>query len=74
MSVGEVVNMEVEYANELDSMNGVSDDELLARFIEAIRIQNEMKRIMGYPICKFDKALKKAYLEYPDGRIEYAKG
>ena len=64
----------VECANELDSMNGVSDEEMLYRFKEAIRIKNEIYRIMGGPICKFDRELKNAYLEYPDGRIVYAEG
>ena len=63
---------DTECTNELDSMNGISDEELLYRFKEAIRIKNEIYRIMGGPICKFDKARNKAYLEYPDGRVEYA--
>lgn len=57
--------------NELDSMCGVSDEELTERFREAVRIDNEIKKIKGVPIAKFDKELKKAYLEYPDGRREY---
>ena len=31
--------------NELDSMCGISDDELTERFKEAIRIDNEIKKI-----------------------------
>lgn len=64
----------VEYTNELDGMNGISDEELLYRFREAIRIQNEIKRIMGDPVCRYDPVRRKAYLEYPDGRIEYGEG
>ena len=30
--------------NELDSTCGVSDDELTKRFIEAVRIENEIKK------------------------------
>ena len=33
--------------NELDSTCGVSDDELTKRFVEAIRIDNEIKKIKG---------------------------
>ena len=57
--------------NELDSMCGVSDEELTIRFKEAIRIDNEIRRIKGAPIAKYDKETKRAYLQYPDGRREY---
>lgn len=62
----------MESANELDSMCGISDDELTFRFQEAVRIENEIKRIKGVPIAGYDKDNKKAYLEFPDGRREYA--
>lgn len=58
--------------NELDSTCGISDEELTERFKEAIRIDNEIKRIKGVPIAGYDTETKKAYLEYPDGRREYA--
>lgn len=57
--------------NELDSTCGVSDDELIKRFVEAIRIDNEIKKIKGIPIQKYDNEKKQPYLEYPDGRREY---
>lgn len=57
--------------NELDSTCGVSDDELTKRFVEAIRIDNEIKKIKGIPIQKYDHEKKQPYLEYPDGRREY---
>lgn len=60
-----------EETNELDSMCGISDDELTRRFIEAVRIENEIKRIKGVPIAGYDKERKAAYLEYADGRREY---
>ena len=53
--------------NELDSMCGISDDELTERFKKAIQIDNEIKRAIGAPIAGYDKETKKAYLEYPDG-------
>ena len=58
-------------ANELDSTYGISDEELTERFKESIRIDNEIRRIKGAPIAKFDKETKRAYIEYPDGRREY---
>ena len=57
--------------NELDSMCGISDDELTQRFEAAIRIDNEIKKIMGVPIPCYDPDKKLAYLEYLDGRREY---
>lgn len=57
--------------NELDSTCGVSDDELTKRFVEAIRIDNEIKKIKGVPIQKYDNEKKQPYLEYQDGRREY---
>ena len=58
--------------NELDSMCGITDDELTERFKEAIRIENEIKKIKGAPIAGYDTEKKLAFLEYPDGRRKYA--
>ena len=57
--------------NELDSTCGVSDKELTRRFIEAIRIDNEIKKIKGVPVADYDEKTGKAYLEYSDGKREY---
>ena len=57
--------------NELDSMCGISDDELTERLIESIRIDDEIRRIKKLPVARYDSVAKKAYLEYPDGRREY---
>ncbi|MBQ1413501.1 MAG: hypothetical protein IIY93_09975 [Clostridia bacterium] len=63
----------VEGGNELDSTYGLSDEELTRRFIEAVRIENEIKRIKGVPICGYDTQKKSSYLEYPDGSRKYAR-
>ena len=57
--------------NELDSMCGISDEELTKRFKEAVRIDNEIKRIKGNPIACYDAEKNEAYLEYADGHKEY---
>ena len=57
--------------NELDSTCGISDEELTQRFKESIRIDDEVRRIKGLPVARYDDELKRAYLEYPDGRREY---
>lgn len=59
--------------NELDYTCGISDDELTKRFEESIRIDNEIRRIKGLPVAGYDKESKRAYIEYPDGRREYAE-
>lgn len=51
--------------NELDSTNGISDDELTVRFKESIRIDNEIRRIKGLPIAKYDKVMKKSISGIP---------
>lgn len=60
--------------NDLDSICGLSDDELTRRFKESIRIDDEIRRIKGLPVARYDSKVKKAYLEYPDGRREYVEG
>lgn len=65
--------MEKIITNELDSMCAVSDEELTKRFKEAIRLENEERRIKGEPIAKYDTEERRAYLEFPDGRRQYAK-
>jgi len=57
--------------NELDSMCGISDDELTYRFIEAVRLENEAKKIKGVPIAGYDMKRRAPYIEYADGRREY---
>ena len=64
--------MNMSEQNELDFTCGVSDEELTKRFEEAVRIENEIKKIKGLPIAKYDFDKKTPYLEYPDGRKEYA--
>ena len=57
--------------NELDSMCGISDEELTERFKESIRIDDEIRRIKGLPVARYDPGSKRAYLEYSDGRRFY---
>lgn len=59
--------------NELDSTCGVSDEELTQRFKEAVRIENEIKKVKGLPIARYDFEKNTPYIEYPDGRREYAE-
>lgn len=57
--------------NQLDYMCGISDDELTRRFEESIRIDEDIRRVQGLPAARYDADKKKAYLLYPDGRVEY---
>ena len=53
--------------NQLDSTCGISDDEFTKRFIEAIRIDNEIKKAKGSAISCYDSETNSAYLLYSDG-------
>lgn len=57
--------------NDPDRTGGLTDDELTERFKASIRIDNEIRKIKGQPVAKYDGVNKKAYLLYPDGRREY---
>lgn len=59
--------------NELDSTNGISDEELTERFKASIRIDQEICRIKGLPIAGYDDELNCPYIEYPDGKREYVQ-
>ena len=59
--------------NDLDSTCGLSDDELTKRFIEAVRIENEIKKVKGTPISCYDAATNSAYLLYADGTKKYVR-
>ena len=61
----------MEVLNELDSTCGITDDELTRLFKESIRIDDEIRKVKGLPVARYDSEAKKAYLEYPDGRREY---
>lgn len=49
------------------------DEELTQRFKESIRIDDEIRKIKGLPVARYDDEKKQAYLEYPDGRREYVE-
>lgn len=51
----------------------LTEDELDEVFSEAAKLVIQKKKLKGVPIAKYDVSSNRAYLEYPDGRIEYAK-
>ncbi|MBO4546566.1 MAG: hypothetical protein J5700_03215 [Treponema sp.] len=59
--------------NELDSMCGMTDEELTAKFNEAIRIETEISKAKGVPVVRYDGIKRQVYYEYADGKIQYAK-
>ncbi len=60
--------------NDLDHTCGISDEKLTELFKESIRIDDEIRKIKGLPVARYDDETERAYLEYPDGRIEYVEG
>ncbi len=59
--------------NDLDHTCGISDVKLTELFKESIRIDDEIRKIKGLPVARYDDETGRAYLEYPDGRIEYVE-
>lgn len=49
------------------------DSELTKKFRMAVKLELKKKKILGIPIAKYDARRKKAYLEYADGKREYAE-
>ena len=63
------INMTI--INDLDKTCGISDEDMTVLFKESIRIDDEIRRIKGLPVARYDDELGKPYMEYPDGRREY---
>lgn len=57
--------------NDLDKTCGITDDEMTVLFKESIRIDDEIRKIKGLPVARYDDESGRAYMEYPDGRREY---
>jgi hypothetical protein len=49
------------------------DGTLTENFKMAVKLELKKKKILGLPIAKYGAKRKKAYLEYADGRKEYAE-
>ena len=59
--------------NDLDTVFGISDEELTKRFEAAINRDKEICKSKGLPIAGYDNENKCAYLEYPDGNKVYVE-
>lgn len=59
--------------NDLDTIFGISDEELTKKFEFAIKRDKEICKSKGLPIARYDNEKKCAYLEYPDGNKVYVK-
>lgn len=66
-------NNELRQDNDLDTIFGISDEELTKKFESAINRDKEICKSKGLPIAGYDNKNKCAYLEYPDGNKEYVK-
>ena len=49
--------------NDLDKTCGISDDELTVLFKESIRIDDEIRKIKGLPVARYDDETGRAYME-----------
>lgn len=59
--------------NKLDYTFGIPDEELTKLFQRAVKDSINEKIKKGLPIALYDKILRRAYLQFPDGRKEYIK-
>lgn len=57
--------------NQLDYTCGISDEDFTELFRETIKLEAYKRKMKGIPEAKYDVKNKLAYLEYPNGRIEY---
>lgn len=48
-----------------------SDELIAAQFEKSMESDNKRRIELNAPIAKYDVVKKKAYLEYPDGKIVY---
>lgn len=53
--------------NDLDSINGISDDELDKRFKKAVEIEKEILWAKDLPYVSYDEKEKKVYYVYKNG-------
>lgn len=51
----------------------LSDQEMDARAVEAVKAAINKAKVCKKPIARYDKENKKAYIEYANGDIKYAK-
>ena len=57
--------------NLLDSTCGISDKKMTQIFKKTIKLDEAARKLKGLPQARYDIKTKRAYLEYPNGRIEY---
>ncbi|MCL2433193.1 MAG: type II toxin-antitoxin system RelB/DinJ family antitoxin [Clostridia bacterium] len=53
---------------------GLSSDDITLAFCDSVVTENENKAKQGFPIARYDNAMKRAYLESADGSREYVDG
>ena len=59
--------------NELDSMQGISDEKMTELFNASIEIENEISRIKNGPIARYDVIKKKHILNIPTEELSMQK-
>jgi hypothetical protein len=53
---------------------GNEDIEQVKTIQKGVRLQVALNKVKGAPVARFDAKTRTPYLEYPDGRKEYADG
>ena len=65
--------VQVTRCNDKYIYSGKGDEAIKIQFDYAMKKDNQKRKEFNAPIAKYDAVNKLAYLEYPDGRIEYAR-
>ena len=55
-----------------EEVMNISDEEMDRLFKAGVEAAIQRQKIMGFPVARYDRESGRAYLEYPDGRREYA--
>ncbi|WP_446788076.1 hypothetical protein [Macellibacteroides fermentans] len=62
---------DIRIKNKLNFTFGLPDEEITKRFQSAVTDSVNKLKQLGLPVAIYDQELKKAYIQYPDGRREY---
>lgn len=67
----DVAIKEAPYDGNILDDTDMADDIMERRMQIAVQKMLELKKRFGFPIAKYDREVKKAYIEYADGRRKY---
>jgi hypothetical protein len=70
---GKEVEVKIVDASEMNNYISKNDIEMDKRASAAVKAAIDKAKVCNKPVAKYDKAIKKAYLEYPNGEKKYVE-